>query len=157
MDENHRELRSRERQRCSLLRRVRRSCPRQTPSSQVTEAITAFEGSITRSRESRTGLESEPLRLSGLAEALLRAGDHRRALESAEESVALALERASEFSLTECYRVLAEAVLAGDGEGRIAAAQEAIDNAIATGVETTGARGELPFIERARRQLIPVA
>jgi adenylate cyclase len=120
------------------------------------EAIAAFERSIARSRESRTGLESEPQRLAGLSEALLKAGHHERALETAQEAVGLALERGTEASLTQCYRALAEALLAGGAEGRVVAAKEALDRAAAA-VEATGARGELPFIERAREQLIPVA
>lgn len=119
------------------------------------EAIAAFESSIARSRESRTGLESEPLRLAGLSEALLSADGHEQALEAARQSVAGALESGSEFTLPVCYRVLAEALLAGGGEGRVAAAKEALDKATAA-VEATGARGELPFIELAREKLITV-
>jgi tetratricopeptide (TPR) repeat protein len=119
------------------------------------EAIAAFEGSITCSRESRTGLESEPRRLAGLSQALLMAGDQKRALKAARESVALALERASELALGEGYRALAEALLAGGDAGRVAAATEALDDAAAA-VKATGARVELPFIERVRQNLIPL-
>ncbi len=91
-----------------------------------------------------------------MAEALLSAGDRRRALDAAQESVALARERGNGATLAISYRVLAEALLAGDGPDRVAAATEALDEATAA-VEATGARAELPFIERARARLIPVS
>jgi adenylate cyclase len=116
------------------------------------EAIAALDGAIALSRESRTGLESEPNRLAALSEALLVAGDRQRALATARESVAIALERGSEASLTQCYPALAEALLAGGDEGRVAAAREALDSAAAA-VKATGARAELPFIERVREKL----
>jgi class 3 adenylate cyclase/tetratricopeptide (TPR) repeat protein len=117
-------------------------------------AIAGIEDSIARSRESRTGLEQEPLRLATLAEALLAAGQQERALDTAQEAVTIGLARASEFSLPWSYRVRAEALLAG-GSGDLAASTEALDKATAA-VEATGARGELPFIERVREKLIPV-
>jgi class 3 adenylate cyclase/tetratricopeptide (TPR) repeat protein len=122
---------------------------------QTSEAIAAIEGSLARSRESRTGLEFEALRVAALSEALLSAGHHLRALEAAKKSVTLALARGTELYLPVCYRVLAEALLASEGPGKIAAIQEALENATAA-VEATGDRGELPFIERTRAQLIPV-
>jgi tetratricopeptide (TPR) repeat protein len=120
------------------------------------EAIAAIERSIELAREARTGLESEAVRVAGLSEALLSAGDHVRALEAAEESVTLALQRGNTAFLPHCYRVLAEALLANDDPGRIAAAQRALDNATAA-VRASGARAELPFIERAREKLTPVS
>jgi adenylate cyclase len=54
------------------------------------------------------------------------------------------------------YRVLAEALLAGEDASETVAAQEALENARAA-VEATGAHGELPFIERARKKLIPAS
>jgi adenylate cyclase len=120
------------------------------------EAIAAIERSIELAREARTGLEFEAPRVAGLSEALLSAGDHVRALEAAEESVTLALQRGNTAFLPNCHRVLAEALLASDDPGRIAAAEEALEKAIAA-VEATGARAELPFIERARQKLIPVS
>jgi adenylate cyclase len=120
------------------------------------EAIAAFEGSLALSREARTGLESESLRLAALAEALLAAGEHERALGTAREAIAVALERGSDSALPRAYRVLAELVLAGSGDDRIAAATDALDKATAA-VEATGARGELQFIELVRERLIPVA
>ena len=122
----------------------------------TSEAIAAIEGSIVRSRESRTGLEQEAIRLAALSEALLMAGDHAKALEAARQSVATALERGSDVTLPNSYRVLAEALLASGGTGNVAAAQEAINDALHA-VEATGARGELPFIEHAREKLIPVS
>jgi len=119
------------------------------------EAIIAIERSIELGREMRTGLEAESLRFAGLAEVLLSAGDHQRALDAAQESVTLARERGNESVLAVSYRVLAEVLLAGDGPDKIGAAKEALDQATAA-VETTGIRAELPFIERARAQLIPV-
>ncbi len=119
------------------------------------EAITALERSIELGREARTGLQWEALLSAGLAEALLSAGDHQRALDTARESVTLARERGNESMLAVACRVLAEALLAGDGPDRVAAAKEALDQAAAA-VEATGARAELHFIERAREKLVPV-
>lgn len=119
------------------------------------EAIEAVEVSLERSREARTGLEGEPWRLAILAEALIGAGDGRSARATAEEAVALTLERGSEWILPYCYRVLAEALLASDGPGAGSDAGAALDNA-ESAAERTGARSELPFIERTRSKLIPV-
>ena len=124
--------------------------------AETDEAIAAFEGAIAGSRESRTGLETEALRLAGLAEALLAADDCERALATAQQSVTTALERGSDVSLPVSYRVLAEALLAAGGEGKTAAAAEALERAVVA-VEATGARGELPFIERVREKLIPTS
>jgi hypothetical protein len=54
------------------------------------------------------------------------------------------------------YRVLAEALLAGDRITRVAGAREALDKA-ARAAEATGLRAELPLIERVRAQLVPVS
>jgi tetratricopeptide (TPR) repeat protein len=116
------------------------------------DAITAFERSIDLAREARTGLEFETLRVAGLAEALLSAGDHARALQTAQESVTLALQRGNQAILPMAYRVLAEALLACGDPGKIEAARQALGDAVAA-VEATGARAELPFIERAREKL----
>ncbi len=120
------------------------------------EAITAIERSIELGREARTGLEQEALRAAVLSEALLSAGDRERALEAAQESVALARERGNEALLAICYRVLAEALLASEEPGKVAAAQEALEKA-GTAAEATGLRSELPFIERAWEKLVPVS
>jgi tetratricopeptide (TPR) repeat protein len=120
------------------------------------EAIAAIERSNELGREARTGLDTEALRFAGLGEALLSAGDHQRALDAARESVTLARERGNESVLAISHRVLAEALLAGDGPDRVAAAKEALDQAAAA-AEATGARAEIPFIERARAHLIPVS
>jgi len=127
-----------------------------TMRAETGEAIAAFEEAIARSHESRTGLETEALRLAGLAEGLLAAGNYEPALETAQQSVTTALERSNDISLPVSYRVLAEAVLATGGEGKTADAAQALDRA-ASAVETTGARGELPFIERVREKLIPAS
>jgi len=119
------------------------------------EAVIALERSIELGREARTALEQESLRVAVLSEALLSAGDCARALEAAEESVALARERGNEGMLAVCYRVLAEALLAGGGSGKVAAAEQALDKATAA-ADATGFRSELPFIERAREKLVPV-
>jgi class 3 adenylate cyclase/tetratricopeptide (TPR) repeat protein len=118
------------------------------------EAIVAIERSIELGREARTGLEQESLRFAALSEALLSAGDHQRALDAARESVTLARERGNEGILVVSHRVLAEALLAGDGPGRATAVQETLEQAAAR-AEATGFRAELPFIERARAHLIP--
>jgi class 3 adenylate cyclase/tetratricopeptide (TPR) repeat protein len=117
------------------------------------EAIAALERSIELGREARTGLENDSYRVAGLSEALLGAGDTARA--PAEESVSLARERGSEVSFAVCYRVLADALLASNGPGKVAAAQEALEKATAA-AEATGFRSELPFIERAREKLVAV-
>jgi adenylate cyclase len=119
------------------------------------DAIAAFERSIELAREARTGLEFEALRVAGLSEALLNAGDYPRALVMAQESVALALQRGNAAILPMSYRVLAEALLASEDRGNVAAAQHALDDATAA-IETTGARAELPFIERTRAKLVLV-
>ena len=67
----------------------------------------------------------------------------------------LARERGNESMLAICYRVLAEALLASDGPGRVAAAQDALKKATEA-AEATGFRSELPFIERAREKLVAV-
>lgn len=90
-----------------------------------------------------------------MSEALLSAGDGARALEAAQESVRLARERGNEGMLAICYRVLAEALLASEEHGKVAAAQAALEKAAAA-VEATGLRSELPFIERAREKLVLV-
>ncbi len=119
------------------------------------EAIVTIERSIELGRETRTGLEFEALRFAGLSEALLSAGDHQRALDAARESVTLARERGNKAALATCCRVLAEALLAGDGPDKVAMATDALDQATAA-AEATGARAQLPFIERAREKLVPV-
>jgi class 3 adenylate cyclase len=122
---------------------------------EASEAVIALERSIELGREARTALEQEAQRVAALSEALLGAGDCARALEAAEESVALARARGNEAMLAVCYRVLAEALLAGEGSGKVAAAEEALEQAT-TAAEATGSRSELPFIERAREKLVPV-
>ncbi|MEO8968981.1 MAG: hypothetical protein ABI427_15715 [Solirubrobacteraceae bacterium] len=49
-----------------------------------------------------------------------------------------------------------KAIRTSEDPGKIAAAQQALDNATAA-VEAAGARAELPFIERARQKLTPVS
>jgi class 3 adenylate cyclase/tetratricopeptide (TPR) repeat protein len=120
----------------------------------TSEAIGAFEQSIELARVARTGLEAESWRVAGLSEALLSAGDHVRALEAAQESLTLALGRGNKAILPLSYRVLAEALLASDGNERIAEAQEALEDAMSA-AQASGARAELPFIERARERLVP--
>jgi adenylate cyclase len=120
------------------------------------EAIGAIERGLELAREARTGLEFEAWWVAALSEALLSAGDHLRAREVAEESVALGLQRCNEAHLPTCYRVLAEVLLASEDPGRLAAAQEALEKAIAA-AEATGARAELPLIERAREKLMAVS
>jgi class 3 adenylate cyclase/tetratricopeptide (TPR) repeat protein len=118
----------------------------------ASEAIGAFEQSIELARGARTGLEAESWLFAGLSEALLSAGDHVRALEAAQESVTLALGRGNRAILPLSYRVLAEALLASDGQGRIAAAREALADATSA-AQASGARAELPFIDRARERV----
>jgi tetratricopeptide (TPR) repeat protein len=119
------------------------------------EAVAAFDGALALSREARTGLEGESVRVTGLAEALLAAGEHERALAVSREAVAIALERGNDAALPWAYRVLAESLLAGSGDGRVAKAKDALDRATEA-VEMTGARGELQFIERVREKLVPL-
>jgi F0F1-type ATP synthase epsilon subunit len=86
----------------------------------------------------------------------MSAGNHPRAREAAEESVALAVQRGNATILPTSYRVLAEALLASEDPDDISEAEEALEKATAA-VEATGARAELPLIERARQKLIPVS
>jgi tetratricopeptide (TPR) repeat protein len=123
---------------------------------QTSEAIEAIERSITIARESGTALEQEPVRIASLSEALRRAGDIARALETAREAVAIAVQRGNAGNLPYCYRVLAEALLDSDEPDRIAGAQDALAHAQAA-ADATGARAELPHIERARARLVPVS
>jgi predicted ATPase len=118
------------------------------------EAIASIERSIEIAREAHTALEQEPIRLASLAEALLSAGDNARALETARESVAIALERGNAGNLPYCYRVLTEALLASDHEAD--AAHTALNDA-EKAAHATGALAELPHIERLRATLVPVS
>ncbi len=118
------------------------------------QAIEAIETSIERSRETRTGLEGESWRLGMLTDALIGAGQAERARATAEEAVAVGVERCSEISLPYTYRALADALLISDGPGATREAEEALRQAEAS-AERTGARAELPFIERARSKLVP--
>jgi hypothetical protein len=120
------------------------------------EAIVALEGSIEVARESRTGREGEPMRLALLSEAKLSVGDRQCALQRAQEAVAIATEQGSAVFMPLSYRVLAEALLAGEDANETVAAQAALESARAA-VEATGVRAELPFIERAREKLIPAS
>jgi tetratricopeptide (TPR) repeat protein len=120
------------------------------------EAIIALEGSIELARESRTGREMESMRLALLSEAKLSIGDREGALQSAQEAVATGTEQGSAVFLPLSYRVLAEALLAGEDASETVAAQAALESARAA-LEATGARAELPFIERAREKLIPAS
>jgi class 3 adenylate cyclase/tetratricopeptide (TPR) repeat protein len=122
---------------------------------QAEEAIDAIEDSIELARESRIGLEQQSLGLAMLSEAKLTAGDRHGALRSAREAVAAAERHGVKIYLPLSYWALAEALLAGEDANDAVAAQEALENARAA-VEATGARGELPFIERAREKLIPL-
>jgi len=120
------------------------------------EAIVAFEASIELARESRTGREMESMRLALLSEAKLSVGDRLGALQSAQKAVATGTEQGSAVFLPLSYRVLAEALLAGEDASETVAAQASLESARAA-VEATGARAELPFIERAREKLIPAS
>jgi tetratricopeptide (TPR) repeat protein len=120
------------------------------------EGATLIERSIEVGREARTALEFESQRLAALSAARLGAGDPAGALEAAEESVQLAHDRSNEAMLSFGYRVLAEALLASEKPGGVAAARDALD-AATTAAETTGMRAELPLIEHARQKLVPVA
>jgi tetratricopeptide (TPR) repeat protein len=119
------------------------------------EAIAALERSVELGRDARTALELEAWRVAALADALLSAGETRRALEAAEESVALALQRGNQAILPMSYRVLAEALLASEGKAKITAARQALDKAMAAAV-VTGARAEMPLIEQLQTRLMSV-
>lgn len=123
----------------------------QLMAGETRDAIALIERANELSRQARTGLELESLRLATLAEALLQAEEPARALETARRAVGLALERSNDAALPHCYRVLAEAILESDQEGGIAAAQDALEKAGAA-VAATDARAELPFIEQARER-----
>lgn len=68
----------------------------------------------------------------------------------------LAHDRSNQAMLPFGYRVLAEALLASEKPGRVAAAKEALEAAEAA-AEVTGMRAELPLIEHAWQKLVPVA
>jgi hypothetical protein len=102
------------------------------------------------------GRECEPFWVAALSDALRRAGDAEGALQTAQESVRLVRQYGSDLFIPVCYRVLADALLASDEPERIAEAQHALERATAA-VEETGARAELPFIERARGRLALVS
>ena len=86
-----------------------------------------------------------------LTNALLSAGKTGRALEAAEESVALALQRGNQAILPMSYRVLGEALLASERRSKVAAAIAALEKAMAA-VDATGGRAEVPFIEHAHQK-----
>jgi class 3 adenylate cyclase/tetratricopeptide (TPR) repeat protein len=117
------------------------------------EAIGALERAIDLGRDARTGLELDAWRTGALAEALLGAGEHPRAIEAAKASVELALRRGNEAVLPMSYRVLADVLLACERPGNGAEARAALEKAIAA-VEATGARAEMPLIENATQQLM---
>jgi class 3 adenylate cyclase len=116
-------------------------------------AVASLERSIELGREARTALEAESERLAWLAQALLGEGECAAALQVARESVRIGTERGNEGMLADCYRVLAEALLASEDPDRLQAAQEALDRAAAA-ADATGLRATLPFIERAREKLV---
>jgi class 3 adenylate cyclase/tetratricopeptide (TPR) repeat protein len=120
------------------------------------EAIAALEAAIELARESRIGLEQQSLSLALLSEAKLSAGDRHGALRSAKEAVSTAERQGIKIYLAHSYRVLAEALPAGEDASETPAAQAALESARAA-VEATGARAELPFIERAREKLLPAS
>jgi class 3 adenylate cyclase/tetratricopeptide (TPR) repeat protein len=119
------------------------------------QAVTALERSIELGREARTALEAEAERFAWLAQALLGAGDRGTALHAARESVRIGLERGNEGMLPNCYRALAEALLASDEPDRLAGAQDALDRAAAA-ADATGLRAALQPIERIREKLVAV-
>lgn len=119
------------------------------------DAIAAITHSIAIARETRTGLELEAWRMTGLAEALLSAGDRTRALQTARESVTIAHARGNEAVLPAAYRVLAETLLSFEDSGKVETAREALRHATAA-VQATGALAELPLIERAQDRLLSV-
>jgi class 3 adenylate cyclase/tetratricopeptide (TPR) repeat protein len=120
------------------------------------EAIAALEDALELARESRIGIEQQSLQLAMLSEAKLAAGDREGALQSAQEAVATGERQGVEIYLPLSHWALAEALLAGEDASGAVAAQGALENARAA-VEATGARAELPFIERAREKLIPAS
>lgn len=116
-----------------------------------TEAITTMEAAIELTREHRTALEGESWRLAILAEALIGAGDAAGALQRAEESVTLTLQRRSDYTLAYCQRARAETLAAAGAPVRDV--EQALDEAEAT-ARRTGSLADLPLIGRARATLI---
>jgi tetratricopeptide (TPR) repeat protein len=119
---------------------------------QVDQAIPAFERSVTLALETRTGHEVLPMWQTGLVDALLLAGDHATALDTARDALARAERYGTEAWLPTCHRALADAMLASGESDAHAAARQALESAVAA-VTVTGARYELPFIERTREKL----
>jgi class 3 adenylate cyclase/tetratricopeptide (TPR) repeat protein len=113
------------------------------------DAIQAFEETVAARR--RTGVDFVPQALSGLAEALLGAGELARARAAADEAVALA----ERFHMrpTECQaRIIRARVQLHDGP----AARTDVEADLArvtTLVEETGARVWMPFIHVERAAL----
>jgi tetratricopeptide (TPR) repeat protein len=119
-------------------------------------AMAPLQDALELARESRIGLEQQSLQLALLSEAKLAAGDRHGALQSAQQAAASGEMQGVKIYLPHAYVALAEALLAGEDANDLPAAQEALQNATAA-VEATGARAELPFIERAREKLIPAS
>jgi adenylate cyclase len=122
----------------------------------VGEAVTLIEGALELARAARTALEMEPMLIATLAEALLGTGDRSRAFQTANESVALALERGNDAVVPYSKRILAEAILASDAPGRFALARETLDKAVVA-AEASGALAELPLIEQVRERASTLA
>jgi tetratricopeptide (TPR) repeat protein len=123
----------------------------QLMAGETSDAIALITQANDLARQARTGLEMESVRIATLAEALLQAGDPAGALKTAQQSVSVALERANDAILAQCYRVLAEATLGSEVPDKLSAARDALQKATAA-AEDTGARAELPLIARVRER-----
>jgi len=93
-----------------------------------------------------------PLWLAGFADALRVAGDNARALEVARDAVRRAQRYGTDVLLPITHRAYTDALLTSGGDDAAEQAQRELDAAIAM-VHTTGAKYEVPFIERTRAQL----
>lgn len=116
-------------------------------------AATALERAAAVCRERSTALEWEPAVLSCLARAYLSTGETARALESASEAAARALDRRSKLWEPAALMALARGLRA---TGREHEANEALERALRV-VRETGARAYEPFVELELAELARAA
>jgi tetratricopeptide (TPR) repeat protein len=97
------------------------------------EGIAEMEESLRMSSESGTGLDSEPWRLAWLADMLGEAGDHQRAMETADRALALCLERGVEGSRPQIQWTRARVLAGARGRDGVAEARAAVDESLEIG------------------------
>jgi adenylate cyclase len=116
------------------------------------DAMAVLERSLELAHEHRTGLQLEAWMLAGLSSAQLGLGDARRARETAEQAISIALEQGTKEQQCQAQLALAQALLESEG----ARAQRAIEESLAralTLIEETEARSYTPFVHEERAEL----